>query len=109
MPEPSPEQINRMRLADHDVIVGLDVKVTRLISDVSDMSKNIDGRLASAESKIEAIEKYHAAIDMPRYSKLADSYENFSSNWKIMISIAIFISGVMASIITAFIIKTFHI
>lgn len=86
---------------DHDLLIGLDVKVERLIADVKDISSNMAARIGKIEGRLDANDKYHAGIDMDRYNSIARWGENLRANFRIII----LGGGLVVALLEAFLIE----
>lgn len=102
------EQSSFTRL-DRDLLIRLDTKVDAITQQVKDLADGTQMRLSKLEAKhetdmaksyarLDAIDLYHAKIDLNRYEGLASWVSNFRANVALIYGVLVFFSG----LITAF-------
>ncbi|PWU04795.1 MAG: hypothetical protein C5B43_04115 [Verrucomicrobia bacterium] len=90
---------NTLNSRDHDMLVTLNTKVDQLTFDIKDIKDNLITRMAKVESRLDAIDLYHAQIPLSQYNDIAKWTENFRANLKFIM----IISGISLSLFGAII------
>lgn len=73
---------------DHDLLIALNVKVDRLSVDVRDNHTDNEGRVTKIETRLDAIDKYHAGIDLPHFQTNSAFVDDLRSSWKVVVTMA---------------------
>lgn len=82
---------------DHDLLIALNVKVDRLSIDVRDNHTDSESRVSKIETRLDAIDKYHAGIDLPHFRANSEFVDDLRANWKFILGFG----GVLLAIIEA--------
>lgn len=96
-------------LKDHDLIVTANVKLDGLMVDIKDIKQDLMGRMTRIETRLDAIDVYHARIPLEKYEALATWAEGFRSNIKLMMVFSGLLFGVISAVITQFVMRWLHI
>lgn len=96
-------------LRDHDLIVTANVKLDGLVKDIQDIKQDLMGRMSRIETRLDAMDVYHAKIPLEKYESLANWTENFRSNIKLMMVFSGLLFGVISAVITQFVMRWLHI
>lgn len=84
--------------ADHDLIISLNVKVDRLITDMRDNHADNTSRISKIESRLDTIDIYHGSIDLPHFKNNSEWIDDLRANFKLIIAVG----GMIFAIIEAF-------
>ncbi len=93
---------------DHDLLIALNVKVDRLTADMRDNNTDNTTRIARVETRLDAIDNYHAGIDLPHFKANSEFVDDLRANWKFIIGIsgiALAIIQVAVTVITHYYLK----
>lgn len=69
---------------DHDMLVGLNIKVDQLTTQISELKDNSLMRIAKAESRLDAIDVYHATVNQQEVIATIEWTKSFRSNVKLI-------------------------
>lgn len=89
---------------DHDILVGLNVKVDRLISDVKEVKDGTNQQLMDHERRIETLEsinnKYPANVLVPEFLELKQKFHDQTLTAKERLRLTVIISSVITFVLT---------
>lgn len=111
MPTATPE-ILKMQQADHDTLIRLETLLTSLVAEMRQSNSDLTKMLADHEARIRAIEAIHDRvnpIEAIRKVEVLDAWRgSIMSNWKLMLVLGSFISGVVG-FVAAWLAVIYHI
>lgn len=95
----SDSDIAKMQQTDHDTLIRVETKIENLILEVKQANSDINSRLIDHEGRIRSIEAVHERTDpagtVQRVDNL-DAWKNgLQSNWKLIVILISFISGLV--------------
>jgi hypothetical protein len=84
---------------DHDLLITLNTKVDQLTSDLRDLKDNLLSRIIRAETRLDSMDVYHAAIPLKDYDDIARWTQSFRSNIKFIAPLLLALVSVAAGLI----------
>mgnify|MGYP001613853257 CR=1 FL=1 len=87
--------------ADRDMIITLNVKVDRLISDVKDIKDDTVTRITKIETRLDSMDTYHAGIDLAHFRDNSKWVDDLRANFKLFL----IVGGIILTIIQAVVIQ----
>lgn len=108
-----PDQINmnsnNLPISDHDLLTKLDVKMDSLAMDFKDFRESIILRLIKAESRLDGMDIYHAAIPLKEYDGAYHWVMNLRSNFQLILIVGGALMAVVGGIVANILSKWLHI
>lgn len=93
---------------DHDVLVTLNTKFDILAIDVKDIKDNLITRIVRVETRLDAMDVYHASIPLKDYDAIAKWTENFRSNLKFVMAIAGLSMAIIGGLVSQLLARWLH-
>jgi len=94
-----------LSMRDHDLLIQIDGKVNRLITDVKEMKDGVSAKINQVETRVTALEKITDEFDLARRGKQIDEMyqwmHDYRLTFKVLIGIAAAIGGVVGFILSS--------
>lgn len=94
---------------DRDMIIGLNVKVDRLILDIKEIKDDNSIRIAKLEARADGIDQYHAAIDRKHLFEVLRWVDDYRANLRLFVVVGGAIILIAQALLITFIRKIFGI
>ncbi len=102
------ETSNTLNRADRDILIAVSTKVDQLTYDVKDLKNDLLTRMIKAEGRLDAIDVYHAGIDLMHFQKNSIWVDSFRSNYKFILFLGGILLGTLGGLVDHFMSKLFH-
>lgn len=92
-------------LADHDLLVRLDTKVDGLTQSFQDFHLSLAARVLKTETRLDAIDIYHAAIPLAQYQQAYEWVTKFKNNLTFTVAVGGAMMALLGGVISAILVR----
>lgn len=90
---------NGLSRTDRDLLISVSTKQDLMAVDIKDIKTDLLGRIIKTESRLDAMDVYHAAIPLKDYEEKAAWVGTFRSNIKFMMVASALLFGSIGAVI----------
>lgn len=95
---------NRIQKSDHDTLIRLETKVDQIVVDIKELKDGLNAKVADLDARVKLMEKLRDEMtpieSHNRINELWQWKHDFSLTWKVIITIASVVGGVVGFILS---------
>ena len=95
---------NRIQKSDHDTLIRLETKVDQIVVDFKELKDGLNAKVADLDARVKLMEKLRDEMtpieSHNRINELWQWKHDFSLTWKVIITIASVVGGVVGFILS---------